>query len=32
MPDVPEIAEVRDGRVVIDRWQHSILSSYHRED
>ncbi|MCY0879084.1 MAG: septum site-determining protein MinC [Firmicutes bacterium] len=32
VPDVPEIAEVRDGRVVIDRWQHSMLTSYQRED
>ncbi len=27
LPDVPEIAEVRDGRLVIDRWQHSVLTA-----
>lgn len=26
LPDVPEIAEVRDGRLVIDRWQNSVLT------
>lgn len=27
LPDVPEFAEVRDGHLVIDRWQHSVLTS-----
>jgi septum site-determining protein MinC len=26
IPDVPEVAEVKDGRLVIDRWQQSVLS------
>lgn len=26
LPDVPEIAEVRDGQLVIDRWQKSVLT------
>lgn len=26
LPDIPEIAEVRDGQLVIDRWQASALS------
>ncbi|NMP21242.1 septum site-determining protein MinC [Sulfobacillus harzensis] len=27
LPDVPEVAEVRDGRLVIDRWQKSVLTA-----
>lgn len=27
LPDVPEIAEVRNGQLVIDRWQHSVLGN-----
>jgi len=27
MPDIPEFAEVRDGQLVIDRWQKSVLTS-----
>jgi septum site-determining protein MinC len=27
LPEVPEVAEVRDGQLVIDRWQQSVLVS-----
>ncbi len=27
LPEVPEVAEVRDGRLVIDRWQKSVLTA-----
>ncbi len=27
MPDIPEIAEVRDGHLVIDRWRASVLTT-----
>ncbi len=27
LPDIPEVAEVRDGRLVIDRWQKSVLTA-----
>jgi septum site-determining protein MinC len=30
MPDVPEIAEIREGQLVIDRWQNSVLGSLVR--
>ncbi len=29
-PEVPEFAEVREGQLVIDRWQHSVLSRLGR--
>lgn len=27
-PGIPEMAEVRDGRLIIDRWQESVLSAW----
>ncbi len=30
LPEIPEFAEVREGQLVIDRWQHSVLSSLGR--
>ncbi|MHB1610790.1 MAG: septum site-determining protein MinC [Sulfobacillus sp.] len=30
LPEVPEFAEVKDGQLVIDRWQHSVLGSLGR--
>ncbi len=30
LPETPEFAEVREGQLVIDRWQHSVLSSLGR--
>jgi septum site-determining protein MinC len=27
LPDVPEMAEVRDGRLIIDRWRASVLTA-----